>query len=193
MARPREFDPNLALQNAIQVFWEKGYYDTSVDEVVKRTGVAKYGLYNTFGPKRSLFQKALTQYAEDRHRDIQSPIRRAGASLPEIHEFFATMPKIITAEKHRPGCLVCNVGMEVGPREPEIQAFVKAFFADIAGVLKDCLTNAVDQGELNTVEDIELLANYLATEFRAALMLARNGYSAQEIHNHLNVALRILK
>ena len=61
MARPREFDPDEALQTAIDLFWEKGYSDTSVDEVVRRTGVAKYGIYGTFGDKRSLFSKALEQ------------------------------------------------------------------------------------------------------------------------------------
>ncbi|MFV2032085.1 MAG: TetR/AcrR family transcriptional regulator, partial [Gammaproteobacteria bacterium] len=63
MPRPREFDPKETLQTAIDLFWEKGYYDSSVDEVVKRSGVAKYGIYGTFGTKRELFVKALTQYA----------------------------------------------------------------------------------------------------------------------------------
>ena len=55
MARPREFDPKAALQSAINVFWEKGYCDASVNEVVKRSGVAKYGIYSAFGTKRELF------------------------------------------------------------------------------------------------------------------------------------------
>ncbi len=76
MARPREFYPNDVLKTAVDLFWEKGYYDGSVDEVVKRSGVAKYGIYGTFGTKRELFMKALTQFAADRNRDIQRPIRQ---------------------------------------------------------------------------------------------------------------------
>ena len=98
MARPREFDPQAALQTAIQVFWEKGYADTSVGEIVKRSGVAKYGIYGTFGNKEELFKKVLTQYASDRHQDIQAPIRQPGASLPEMRQFFAEAAKIITKE-----------------------------------------------------------------------------------------------
>lgn len=79
------FDPKDALQTTIELFWEKGYYDGSVDEVVKRSGVAKYGIYGTFGAKRDLFEKALTQYAADRHQDIQRPIRKPDASLLEIN------------------------------------------------------------------------------------------------------------
>ncbi|MBT9316880.1 TetR/AcrR family transcriptional regulator [Leptothoe spongobia] len=193
MARPREFDPQVALQSAIQVFWEKGYYDTSVDEVVKRSGVAKYGIYNTFGPKRELFKKVLKQYATDRHQDIQTPIRRSVASLPEIHEFFAQVPHQITQSDYPHGCLVCSTGVEVGQRDPDINTFVKDFFADIAKVLKGCLSRAVKKGELTSQEDIDDLANYLVTEFRCALMLARSGHTAQDIQQHLKLALRVLQ
>ena len=193
MARSREFDPKAALQTAIQVFWEKGYYDTSVDEVVKRSGVAKYGIYGTFGPKRELFKKALIQYAMDRHRDIQSPIRQPGASLPEIRKFFKNGPKLIVQRYNQRGCLMCNTGMELGLRDPEINTLVNEFFADTAKVLKGCLIRAVEKGELEKPEDIEALANYLATEFQTALMLARSGYKFQDIQQHLNFALRVLQ
>ncbi len=48
MARTREFDPAELLQTAIRVFWEKGYADASVDEIVARSGVAKYGIYGAY-------------------------------------------------------------------------------------------------------------------------------------------------
>ncbi|MDJ0707876.1 MAG: helix-turn-helix domain-containing protein, partial [Leptolyngbyaceae cyanobacterium MO_188.B28] len=100
MARPREFDPQAALQTAIQVFWEKGYADTSVGEIVKRSRVAKYGIYGTFGTKEELFKKVLAQYARDRHQDIQAAIRQPDASLPEIRQFFADAPRLITQAEH---------------------------------------------------------------------------------------------
>lgn len=193
MARPREFDPKVALQTAIQVFWEKGYYDTSVDEVVRRTGVAKYGIYGTFGPKRELFQKVLKQYAVDRHRDIQRPIRQPNASLSDVFEFFEHVPKIITRADKPIGCLVCNTGIEVGLRDTEINAFVQDFFADTAQAIKDCLSRAIEQGELETEEDLDDLATYLATEFRAALMLARSGCDRVSIQRHLDFSLRMLR
>jgi TetR/AcrR family transcriptional repressor of nem operon len=117
MARPREFDPKQALQTAIEVFWEKGYFDASVDEVVKRSGVAKYGIYGTFGNKRELFIQALNQYARDRRHDIQRPIHRPDASLPQIQEFFKNAPRMVTIrDNDRRGCLLCNTGVELGAK-----------------------------------------------------------------------------
>ena len=94
MPRPREFDPQSALQTAIQVFGEKGYDDTSVDEVVKRSGVAKYGIYGTFGPKRELFKKVLQQYARDRHQDIQTLHILVGNPLLELIPIFCRIPSL---------------------------------------------------------------------------------------------------
>ena len=192
MARPREFDPKSALQTAIELFWEKGYYDASVDEVVKRSGVAKYGIYGTFGTKRELFKKALTQYAADRHRDIQNPIRKPDASLPEIRAFFKNAPRLTTQENRPRGCLICNTGVELGSRDQEFQNFVLDFFRDIATVLQRCLTRAIEKGEFEASMDVGRLATYLATEFRTVLMLARSGHSRREIERHLEVALQVL-
>jgi TetR/AcrR family transcriptional repressor of nem operon len=193
MARPREFDPQDVLQTAIELFWEKGYYDGSVDEVVKRSGVAKYGIYGTFGTKRELFMKALTQFATDRHQDIQRPIRQPDASLPEIRAFFKNAPKLMTPENNPHGCLITNTGIELGLKDPEIRDFVMEFFRDTAEVLNRCLTRAVDKGELEAPNDIPKLATYLATEFRTALMLAASGYSRRDIRRHLSVAIRVLE
>lgn len=192
MARPREFDPKDVLQTAIELFWEKGYYDASVDEVVKRSGVAKYGIYGTFGTKRELFQKALTQYASDRHATIQSPIRQPDASLPEVLGFFKEVPRLTTQKNSRRGCLICNTGVELGLRDPEIGDFVKNFFRDTAKVLKTCLARAVEKGELAASTDVAALATFLATEFRTALMLAASGHSRQDIERHLDMALQVL-
>jgi len=192
MARPREFDPNEVLQTAIQLFWEKGYFDSSVDEVVRQSGVAKYGIYGTFGSKRELFKKALKQYASDRHRDIQRPIRKPDASLPEIRQFFKGTVKLITQKGAPHGCLMVNTGLELGMRDIEIRDFVSDFFQETKKVMERCLANAVELGQLEVSSNISKLATYLITEFRTVLMLAGSGCSRREIQAHLDIALKVL-
>ena len=193
MPRHREFNPDQALQTAISLFWEKGFYDTSVDEVVKRSGVATYGIYGTFGTKRELFKKVLTRYAEDRHKDIQAPIRKPEASLPEILEFFNALPARLTKKDFQHGCLINNTGMELGMRDIEFSGFVKEFFAETTRVMQQCLQRAVESSQLDESVDAGLLASYLVTEFRAALMLAGSGCTRRDIRRHLAVALQVLK
>lgn len=193
MARPREFDPHEALQTAIEVFWEKGYFDGSVDEIVKRSGVAKYGIYGTFGTKRELFLQALNQYAKDRRHDIQRPIHQPNASLPQIQEFFTNAPKVVTNRTNkRRGCLLCNTGVELGANDVEAGSIVNEFFDELAGVLGECLNRAIENKEIRADTDVGAIAKFLATEFRVLLMLAGSGVPRREIEDHVEVALRVL-
>lgn len=193
MARPREFDPEKALQVAIDVFWEKGYFDASVDEVVRRSGVAKYGIYGTFGTKDELFRKALEQYAENRKQNgIQLILRQDNAALPELRAFFDATVKMITSQKDRRGCLLCNTAMVANSINPEIQAIVQEWLAGLTRTFRRCLTRAVDEKQLSKSMDSAEIASYLTTTFRTVLMLARSGESRRSIQQHVNVALSVL-
>ncbi|MCZ6854353.1 MAG: TetR family transcriptional regulator C-terminal domain-containing protein [Gammaproteobacteria bacterium] len=193
MARPREFDPQATLQTAIEVFWEKGYFDGSVDEVVKRSGVAKYGIYGTFGTKRELFLQVLDQYGKDRKHDMLKPIYQPDASLPEIRKFFKEAPKrAMHKDSKRRGCLLCNTGIEIGAEDAEVRSVINGFFSEQADVFEACLTRAVANNELSADKDIKRLAKFLTKEFRLALMLAGSGEPLAEIQDQLEVALQVL-
>ena len=64
MARQREFSESDALEKATLAFWERGYDDTSYDDLVNATGVSRYGLYSAFGGKKEFFLRALDHYIE---------------------------------------------------------------------------------------------------------------------------------
>ncbi len=59
----KQFDTEVALTKAMEVFWEHGYEATSLSALLKNMGIGKKSLYDTFGNKRSLFLKALEYYA----------------------------------------------------------------------------------------------------------------------------------
>jgi TetR/AcrR family transcriptional repressor of nem operon len=193
MARPREFDPEKALQVAVDVFWEKGYSDASVDEVVRRSGVAKYGIYGTFGTKDELFKKVLEKYAEDRRNGIQRLLYEDNAALPELKKFFHDAVVMMTSQKNQYGCLLCNTAMDLCASKPEIQSIVLGFFAGMTRRFRRCLKRAVDKGQLDRTMDKAEIAAYMTNVFRTALMLARCGESRRAIRQHVDVALRVLR
>ena len=62
MARPKEFERDVVLDRAMQVFWSSGYEATSIQHLVDRMGIQRGSLYATFGDKRALFFAAIDHY-----------------------------------------------------------------------------------------------------------------------------------
>src|ERR1700674_1550160 len=60
--RPRAYDPDVALAQAIDTFWDAGYAGTSLDDLSAATGMNRPSLYGAFGDKRALYLKALERY-----------------------------------------------------------------------------------------------------------------------------------
>ncbi len=86
-----EFDESAVLDAAVLCFWKQGYEATSVRDLVEHTGIAAASLYNAFGDKRALYEKALDHYVED---SIADRIRRC-KSLPPLRAIEAFFKEIV--------------------------------------------------------------------------------------------------
>jgi len=64
MGRSREFDEEVALHKAMELFWEQGYEKTSMGDLVNHMGIHRKSLYDTFGDKHTLYLKAIDCYKE---------------------------------------------------------------------------------------------------------------------------------
>ena len=114
MARTREFCPSEALDKAMRVFWAKGYFGTSIEDLVAATGVSRYGLYGEFGGKNGLFLAALAHYQASVVCPMLDIIGRPGASLPALRALFALLAEFSRQPGGKLGCLVFNSVNEMG-------------------------------------------------------------------------------
>ena len=69
--RPRAFEPETALLQAMDVFWRDGFAATSLDDVSAATGLNRPSLYGAFGDKRALYLKAYDQYRKRVNEQFQ--------------------------------------------------------------------------------------------------------------------------
>ena len=60
MGRPRTFSESDVVASASAVFARRGFAATSVDDLVRATGVGRASLYGAFGSKDGLFQRCLS-------------------------------------------------------------------------------------------------------------------------------------
>jgi AcrR family transcriptional regulator len=88
MARPKTFDPSVALEQAMEVFWLKGYEATSMQDLVVAMGINRASLYATFEDKRQLFLAAIAHYDDTVVRPAIAPLEAPGAAKAEIVQHF---------------------------------------------------------------------------------------------------------
>src|SRR5262244_4423765 len=118
MARPRKFDPDDVLQRSMQQFWAHGYNDTSVDDLVKASGVPPGSLYNFFqGGKRELFMGSLDLYSKLVVPEKLGALEGPTASLPEVRAYFDGLIDDLMSPEGRVGCLMVNSTIELAAED----------------------------------------------------------------------------
>ena len=90
MARPKEFDIDQVLDRATELFWTKGYEETSMRELEEGLGVGRQSLYSTFGDKRDLFLASLDRYAAIQRARL-APLLEPDTGLEGIRRYFGEM------------------------------------------------------------------------------------------------------
>src|SRR5438445_11174856 len=94
------------LDRTMDVCWERGYYDTSVEELVRRTGLHRAAVYGEFGSKRRLFEATLWRYREKVLPALFAPLARPDAGLADIDRFFRGIHHAAAGPKKRLGGLL---------------------------------------------------------------------------------------
>ncbi|MBV8186624.1 MAG: TetR/AcrR family transcriptional regulator [Alphaproteobacteria bacterium] len=172
MARPREFDEEAVLDSAVLCFWARGYKATSVKDLIEKTGITAASLYNAFGDKRRLYQKALEHYVEG---SIADRIRRCEQLAPRdaIGTFFAEILERSLSDRKRKGCMLVNAALDVAPHDPESRKIVAGVLVWIEEFFLSNLKAGQADGTITRSFAAETLAHHLLGVLVGIRVLAR--------------------
>ena len=174
MARPREFDIDKAVRDAADVFWEKGYNDASLHDLLAGMKLTRGSLYKAFGDKKSLYLKVLAYYE-------QIAVDAAVARLTEpgvpdgrrrIIGLFKAVQRATEAGDRR-GCILCTAATGQEMRDPEIASVIQTGLRRI----RDAIEQALIASPLHTgltPPKRAVLANALMTQYVGLRVLARS-------------------
>ena len=171
MARPKAFDPNEALTQAMLVFWQKGYEATSVAELTAAMGINKFSLYSSFGDKRAVFLKALAHYRQTIAAD-QFTCLQPASGLKALETFFARLTDAANPFRGQ-GCLMVNSLVDLTGQDPEIDKEVRSHFKWVENHFAAALMVARDKGEVATALDVKMKARSLITLVHGVMTLGK--------------------
>ncbi|MEU9047855.1 MULTISPECIES: TetR/AcrR family transcriptional regulator [unclassified Kitasatospora] len=154
MPRPREFEPDAVLNGAMLRFWKRGYRATSIEDLVKATGVKPGSIYSVFpGGKRALFLKSLERYSRLVVPQKLGELEAAGAGLAELRGYFDGLVRDLLSPEGRQGCLLVNTAIEDAVEDDEAAAVVRGHLARLERCMTTALENARRRGEVREAVD----------------------------------------
>ncbi len=192
MARTKEFDPEEAIDRALDLFWRRGYEGTSLRDLLETMDISRQSLYDTFGDKRSLFLKVLERYERLAMEGLVQHLEGKGTLLA-VRGFCEYFMSEIVHDRDRGSCLMASTAIEVGPGDPEIQTVVKTYFSRVEAALHTALTSAMAAGELSKDHDLRALARHLVNSIHGLGIMGRAGFSRPVLRQMLTVALSVLE
>jgi TetR/AcrR family transcriptional regulator, transcriptional repressor for nem operon len=193
MARPREFDVETVLREAMEIFWEKGFDGTSFADIEERTGVKKASLFAAYGDKNSLFLKALLRYQEAGREATRAQLAK-GSPKAAIRRWFAGGIGAGTESGcDRRGCFGVNSVVERGPHDADVLALTREHTNRLVEIIAEAIERGQKAGEFRADEPASALAKYVVTSLHGLSVAAKAGLSNKDMNRVVGIALSALE
>ncbi|NJR60270.1 MAG: TetR/AcrR family transcriptional regulator [Cyanobacteria bacterium CRU_2_1] len=187
--RPRAFNIDIALDQALLLFWRKGYLGTSLTDLTEAMGINRPSLYAAFGNKEALFCKALDRF-HDRHTTYLPDALEEPTARRVIERMMQGIVNLVTNPGNPSCCLVTQSLLAFAdPDDPLHQELVERRAAgEIA--IRDRLERAVSEGDLPPDADPAALARFVLTVIAGLSVQAAAGASRTELLQVVQMALQ---
>lgn len=188
MARPPTFDRDDKIEEAMELFWEKGYEATSVQDLVDRLDLNRSSLYNAFGGKHELYLEALDRYRQAGLQRLRRQLRDAPTAMDGIRQAFMDVAEQATASCH--GCFTMNAAVECAPRDPSIRDRARDSFETRRALFRAAVEQAQDEGAIDPSRDAEALGRHLTNTFNGIQMTAKTEPPDEVVQDIVEETLR---
>ena len=145
MARPRVFDTEQALDGAMNVFWEQGYENASLPDLLSGMGITRGSLYKAFTDKKTLFLTILARYEDTAVKPAVAMLTDPAVpkGIDRIDALFAAVLKTVRGGDRR-GCLLCTAAAGPAMDDAEISKAVGDLLAQMRDGFKQALQDQAD-------------------------------------------------
>ncbi|MEV6601731.1 TetR/AcrR family transcriptional regulator [Actinoplanes sp. NPDC051346] len=158
MGRAKKFDPDVAVERAVDAFRVRGYGETSPQELADRMGIGKGSLYHAFGSKHELFLKSLEHYADQSLAELKAVMEGPEPIRDRVRRLLESFVDADLRDPDRCGCLIVNSVAELHDREDPASRFLGRSLENSESVIRTALVAAQAAGEIDADRDPAALA-----------------------------------
>ena len=162
------------LETGHRIISGKGFASVGLNEILKSAGVPKGSFYHYFPSKDAFVLVILDAYAAYLLRKLDRHFGNESLSpLDRVHAFVDDACQGVERYDFSRGCLVGNLGQEVGSLNETIQLRLEAIFQSWEARLAACLQRAVTTGEVRSATDCAAMAHAFWIGWEGAILRAR--------------------
>jgi AcrR family transcriptional regulator len=187
--RPRAFDRDAALHQAMEVFWERGYEGTSISELTRAMGINSPSLYAAFGSKEELFREAVTLYDAMEGSVTERALEREPTARAAVEAMLRANADMYADPANPAGCMVVLGTISWTPDNEAVRTFLAELRDKPAVLMRARLERALDAGELSPGTNVQALADYYNTVLEGLSIQSRDGASREAMHAIIDCAM----
>jgi len=178
----------------MEVFWEKGYGSTSVQDLVDRMGINRFSIYSTFEDKEGLFLSALDRYGTTIVEQMLRPLESGQAGLAEIREYFDFLVDAYSGPLGGRGCLMINSAVELGfEHNNDACEKIRGYGERVRQALERAVAMAKERGEILSSRSPEELSGFLLNHAFGMGVLAKVQPDHDALRSRVDLALSLLE
>ena len=192
MPKVKLFDEGLILKKAMELFWKKGFYATSIQDLVDHLGISRSSIYDTYGGKHQLFLKAFQLYrttfvtAFSNFLDEQADIKEG---LKKVFEM--AIIESVTDVDHK-GCFVVNATTELIPGDKTIEGIIEKNKETVTHLFYDFLQKGQKGGVISKDKDLWAMANLYFTLYNGIKVVSKVKPNPEDLRKSIDIALSLL-
>lgn len=192
IGRPLEFNPDHALDAAMQLFWRKGYESSSLQDLLGTMGLSKSSFYQTFKSKQLLFQQCIRHYRRTLTDEMRAQLQKTGSGKTFITTLFHNVTRETSGPDARRGCLLMNTASEFAQSDPDIAKLVSSSIDKFTNVFELAIQQAQQQGDISSDKDSQTLATYLVSSMSGLRNMVKAGADRKTVKQIADVVLSAL-
>ena len=194
MARPQSYDSDKLAELALSTFWSGGYHATSMDDLVRITGVSRHGIYKEFGTKKDMFLASFDRYQNSVVSPAFERVERSEADLSDVADYFEH--QISRAERAGlpgPGCFVANAAVEMAPHDADVRRKVSEHNDRLRRGFASAIGNSRSPATDRNDPEIARLAEIMVVFATGLWSLSRVVGDADELRLSVNDFIDLIK
>lgn len=189
MARPKEFENEAALEQAIEIFSTQGYEGTSTDELLRVMGISRQSMYNTFGDKKRLYLESLRRYTSRSVSEQISALRAPASPMKGIEALLDFAVSRAVADPD-PKCLGISAICEFGRSDSEVAVITEIASKSLMSALERRVAEAKADDDIGKGVSPQTAAEFLKATLAGIKIAARAGATKESLRGIARIALR---